>query len=66
MSLAGASLLPSACGAFVNCRDDRGVIFGYAFRTSDVSTVDYFHLSLAGQNSLASVSWAAGYWGAPQ
>jgi hypothetical protein len=27
-----------------------------------VSTVDYFHPSIKGQNRLASVTWAAGYW----
>jgi hypothetical protein len=27
-----------------------------------VSTVDYFHPSVAGQNKLADRTWSVGYW----
>jgi hypothetical protein len=33
--------------------------FNTAFTTSDVSTVDYFHPSLAGQAKLANATWPA-------
>lgn len=39
---------------------DNLAAFNTAFTRSDVSSVDYFHPSLAGQAKLASVSWAAG------
>jgi lysophospholipase L1-like esterase len=54
--------LASVCGQFANCLWDGGKTFGYAFRTTDVSTVDYFHPSVTGQATLAALSWAAGYW----
>jgi hypothetical protein len=34
-----------------------------SFLTSDVSTRDYLHPSLAGQRKLAAATWSAGYWG---
>ena len=33
-----------------------------AFTTADVSTIDYFHPSIAGQAKLARITWAASYW----
>ena len=54
--------LASVCGGFANCRWDGGATFGYAFRTTDVSTVDYFHPSVTGQKTLAGITWAASYW----
>ena len=33
------------------------------FRRSAVSTLDYYHPSLAGQARLASITWGAGWWG---
>lgn len=56
-------VLATACAAYAQCRWDGGAVFSVAFTTSDVSTRDYFHPSLAGQAKLASVSWAAGFWG---
>ena len=54
--------LANVCAQFVNCKWDNLATFNYKFTTSDVSTIDYFHPSLTGQNSLASTTWAAGYW----
>lgn len=45
------------------CRDDHGAAFLTRFGAADVSTLDYFHPSVAGQTKLAAVTWAAGYWG---
>ena len=42
---------------------DGGAVFGYAFRTTDVSSVDYFHPSVTGQKTLAALSWKVGYLG---
>ena len=57
--------LQQVCATFVSCRYDGGAVFSTPFSRSDVSTRDYFHPSAAGQAKLASVSWAAGYWGGP-
>jgi lysophospholipase L1-like esterase len=53
--------LAQGCALYVHCRFDGNAVFNTAFTTSDVSTRDYFHPSLAGQTKLASVTWAAGY-----
>jgi hypothetical protein len=37
-------------------------LYNVSFSSSDVSNVDYFHPSVAGQAELASVAWAAGFW----
>ena len=41
--------------------DDRA-IFNYRFTTGQVSHLDYFHPSLSGQATLASISWARSWW----
>ena len=55
--------LAQVCGAAPTCRWDGGATFRYAFQKSDISTIDYFHPSVSGQNKLAGVTWAASYWG---
>lgn len=54
--------LATVCAQFPQCRFDNDAVYNYQFSTADVSTVDYFHPSLTGQNDLASVTWGAGYW----
>lgn len=54
--------LASVCGQFANCKWDGGATYNYAFKTSDISTVDYFHPSVSGQNTLAGITWGASYW----
>jgi lysophospholipase L1-like esterase len=54
--------LAEVCAAYDRCRWDGGATFGVSFAPSDVSTVDYFHPSAAGQAKLAAVTWAASYW----
>jgi lysophospholipase L1-like esterase len=53
--------LNQVCALYVQCRFDGNAVFDYPFRTEHVSTRDYFHPSLAGQRTLAEVTWAAGY-----
>ena len=55
--------LRSVCAQVSQCRWDNYAAYNFNFRANDVSTVDYFHPNLNGQNALAAVSWAAGYWG---
>jgi lysophospholipase L1-like esterase len=56
-------VLASTCAQYTGCRWDRYATFNYNFTASDISTVDYFHPSIQGQNTLAAVTWNASYWG---
>ena len=57
-------VLAEVCGQFANCRFDGNAVFGYEFATADVSKLDYFHPSLAGQAKLASLTWQHSWWAA--
>jgi len=46
-----------------NCAWDGGATYKVAFTAKQVSTVDYFHPSIAGQALLAQTAWAAGPYG---
>jgi lysophospholipase L1-like esterase len=45
------------------CRYDNNATFNTSFARSDLSSIDYFHPSIAGQAKLAGVTWTASYWG---
>jgi lysophospholipase L1-like esterase len=61
--VADNTTLANVCAEFPQCHWDDGATYGVTFRTSDVSTVDYFHPSAAGQAKLSDTEWRAGYWG---
>lgn len=44
------------------CRFDGYAIANTDFLASDISTVDYFHPSIAGQKKLSAIAWAASFW----
>jgi lysophospholipase L1-like esterase len=54
--------LDAVCDLHPRCRWDENATYNTVFSTSDVSTIDYFHPSVAGQRKLAAVSWGASYW----
>jgi lysophospholipase L1-like esterase len=54
--------LAATCAAYPRCRWDGLATYNTVFATSDVSTLDYFHPSIAGQAKLATVTWGASYW----
>ncbi|WP_309105681.1 SGNH/GDSL hydrolase family protein [Arthrobacter sp.] len=56
-------VLARSCSRFRNCRWDGGTVYGYRFAAEDVSTLDYFHPGLRGQEALAELTWKASYWG---
>lgn len=56
------TVLANVCAQFANCKWDNLTTYNYVFSTSDVSTVDYFHPSLSGQDHLAGATWSASYW----
>ena len=53
--------LHDVCAEYVHCRFDNYLAFNTAFTTSDVSTLDYFHPSVAGQALTASLAWSNSY-----
>jgi lysophospholipase L1-like esterase len=55
-------VLASVCAEYSQCAFDNDAVYGVDFSSADVSDVDYFHPSVAGQAELANVAWAAGYW----
>jgi lysophospholipase L1-like esterase len=55
-------VLGSVCEQFSQCLFDNDAVYNFKFTSSDVSDVDYFHPSVAGQAALASIAWSAGYW----
>lgn len=52
------SVLQSVCAQYIHCRFDNGVTFNTAFTADQVSTIDYFHPSVAGQAALAAGNYA--------
>jgi len=54
--------LAAVCATFPHCRFDGYATFRYPFAADQISTVDFFHPNLKGQNALAGTTWAAGYW----
>jgi lysophospholipase L1-like esterase len=55
-------VLAQVCGQYANCRFDGFAVFDYQFTVSQVSKLDYFHPSIAGQSGLAGVTWSASWW----
>lgn len=54
--------LREVCETYTTCKYDGGVVFGYQFQLSHLSTWDYFHPNTSGQAVLAEVTWNAGFW----
>ncbi|GAA1997802.1 GDSL-type esterase/lipase family protein [Microbacterium pumilum] len=54
--------LVQLCAPIVTCRYDGGVVAGYQFVRSDISTRDYFHPSISGQATLAAKTWPMTQW----
>ena len=55
--------LASACSAYTRCRWDNYAGYNFAFPASDISTLDYFHPNITGQQAIAAITWTASYWG---
>ncbi len=57
-------VLEAECATYANCRYDGGALYDHVWTAAEVSTVDNFHPSAAGQQMIADVLYAAGYrWG---
>ena len=55
-------VLEDVCSQYAICRFDDYAAFNYQFSASQVSKLDYFHPSLAGQAALASLTWQRSWW----
>jgi len=51
--------LEEVCARYIHCRFDGGAVFGDPFTAKDVSSRDFFHPSVAGQQRLSAVTWEA-------
>jgi len=51
--------LANVCNSYTNCTFDNFAVYNTEFLANDVSTVDYFHPSVAGQAKIANVAWIA-------
>lgn len=59
-------VLATECATYANCRYDGGALFAHTWTAVEISPVDNFHPSVAGQEMIADVLWDAGYdWGTP-
>jgi hypothetical protein len=45
------------CTADVSCTTDGGAVFDYRFEPEQISSIDYFHPSVLGQQVIAQVAW---------
>jgi len=56
-------VLADVCAQYATiCRFDDYAVYNYVFTASQVSKLDYFHPSLAGQAALASLTWEHSWW----
>jgi len=55
-------VLRDVCATWSSCRFDNGLVHDYDFTRDLVSRLDYFHPSLAGQATLAALTWQASWW----
>jgi lysophospholipase L1-like esterase len=53
--------LKQVCARYVHCRFDGNAVFNYPYVAADANTLDYFHPSITGQATLASVAWSHGF-----
>lgn len=58
-------VLAEVCTHYPMCRFDDYAVFNYPFSASQVSRLDYFHPNLAGQATLASLTWQRSWWATP-
>jgi lysophospholipase L1-like esterase len=58
-------VLAEVCGQHAMCRFDDYAVFNYPFSAGQVSRLDFFHPNLAGQATLASLTWQRSWWATP-
>jgi hypothetical protein len=53
-------VLETVCARHPKCRYDGGAVFRIRWSRADVSILDYYHPSVAGQRKIADAVWASG------
>ena len=56
------AILGEVCGLYSFCLFDNNATYHYPFTSAHVSKLDYFHPSLAGQATLAQLTWQNSWW----
>jgi lysophospholipase L1-like esterase len=51
------TVISTVCAEYVNCQYDGGAGYAYRFEAAEVSTRDYFHPSVRGQQTIAAIEW---------
>lgn len=51
------SIIEKVCAETENCAFDNNALFNHEFTLDELSTVDYFHPSVHGQNMIARLTW---------
>ena len=54
---ANNAAIVAACAASEGCISDDGAVYAVEFTTAEVSTLDHFHPSIAGQAAIAAAAW---------
>jgi lysophospholipase L1-like esterase len=54
-------VLSSVCATYEQCRYDRNTGYEFRFEAGEVSTNDFFHPSVRGQTTIASIEWQKGW-----
>ncbi len=50
-------VLREVCALYVNCQYDGDAAYNFRFEAGEVSTRDYFHPSVRGQQTIAAIEW---------
>jgi len=53
------AVIERACATTEGCIDDGGALHAYPFSVDEISSIDYFHPSIAGQRAIAEIAWDA-------
>ena len=61
-NIAFNSVLREECATYERCRFDDDAVFNFQFKRKHVSSLDFFHPSLAGATELANVTWPQSWW----
>lgn len=51
------AVIAEVCAADSACTSDGGAVFAYEFSPAEISSIDHFHPSVAGQQVLAEIAW---------
>ncbi len=53
------AVIQELCTIDAGCISDGGALFEYQFEPEEISSIDYFHPSVAGEAVIAEIAWTA-------